>query len=71
MNQTDIMSDLVRCLVSLSDDDLRKELMKFSDVAILRKELEGLIDILDFSTIDTKEKLIDIFIENRRNSRQT
>ena len=63
------MPDLAICFVRLSDDDLRKELMKYSDVAILRQELEGLIGELDFSKIDTKEKLIDIVIENRKNSR--
>jgi len=66
---TDVMPDLAICFVRLSDDDLRKELMKYSDVAILRQELEGLIGELDFSKIDTKEKLIDIVIENRKNSR--
>ncbi len=64
-----VMPNLAICFVRLSDDDLRKELMKFPEVAILRQELEGLIGELDFSKIDTKEKLIDIVIENRKNSR--
>lgn len=69
MHRTDVLPDLVRCFVSLSDDGLRKELMKYSDVTILRQELEGLTGELDFSKIDTKEKLIDIVIENRRKCR--
>jgi len=69
MHWTEAIPDLVRYFACLSDEDLRKELMKYSDVAILRQELEGLIGELDFSKIDTKEKLIDIVIENRKNSR--
>ena len=69
MYWTEVMPDLVKCIVRLSDDDLRKELMKYPDVAILRQELEGLMDITDIGKIDKKEKLIDIFIENRRKSR--
>lgn len=63
------MPDLCKLIVRLSDDDLRKELMKYPDVAVLRQELEGLTGEIDFTKIDTKEKLIDIFIENRRKSR--
>lgn len=69
MYWTGVMPDLVKCIARLSDDDLMKELMKYPDVAILRQELEGLLEITDIGKIDTKEKLIDIFIENRKKSR--
>jgi len=69
MHWTETIPDLVRYFACLSDDDLRKEFMKYSDVAILRQDLEGLMGDLDFSKIDTKEKLIDIVIENRKKSR--
>ena len=60
-------NELFKKIASLSDDDLRKELMKFPDVESLRKALKGYMGSSETNT-DSKERLIDKVFERKRKS---
>ncbi len=67
MHWTEAIPDLVRYFACLSDDDLRKELMKFPDVESLRKALKGYMSASEMK-VGNKERLIDKMFERKRRS---
>jgi len=60
-------NELFKKIASLSDDDLRKELMKFPDVESLRKTLKGYMSASEMK-VGSKERLIDKVFERKRRS---
>ncbi len=60
-------NELFKKIASLSDDDLRKELMKFPDVESLRKALKGYMSASEMK-VGNKERLIDKMFERKRRS---
>lgn len=60
-------NELFKKIANLSDDDLRKELMKFPDVESLRKALKGYMSSSE-TKASSKERLIDKVFERKRRS---
>lgn len=60
-------NELFEKIANLSDDDLRKELLKFPDVESLRRALKGYMSAAETRT-NSKEKLIDKIFERKRRS---
>ena len=60
-------NELFKKIANLSDDDLRKELMKFPDVESLRKALKGYMSSSE-TKASSKERLVDKVFERRRKS---
>ena len=60
-------NELFKKIASLSDDDLRKELMKFPDIESLRKALKGYMSASEMK-VGSKERLIDKVFERKRRS---
>lgn len=60
-------NELFKKIANLSDDDLRKELMKFPDVESLRIALKGYMSAAE-TRAGNKEKLIDKVFERKRRS---
>ena len=60
-------NELFKKIASLSDDDLRKELMKFPDVESLRKALKGYMSASEMK-VGNKERLVDKVFERKRRS---